>query len=328
MKLNVIDLHGAEETTLDFERDVLQGLLARRKRLPPKYFYDHRGSELFERICGLPEYYPTRTELAILREHAGDMGRAIGRRATLIELGSGASVKTRLLLDQLPEPEAYLPVDISREFLRESSEKLAEDYFNLAVVPVCADYSTFVYSLRVALADRANKVVFFPGSTIGNLERAQATEFLAGCAGLLGSGGRMLVGFDLVKEVRILEAAYNDAQGVTALFNLNLLERINRELGADFDLSAFQHHAYFNLSEQRIEMHLISRREQVVRIAGQSISFGHEETIHTESSHKYTLESFDAMARPAGFRRVREWLDPDRHFCVALLETSESGQVV
>lgn len=325
MKPRVIDLRPVEETVEDFKRDVLHGLLSRPKRIPPKYFYDSRGSELFEKICGLPEYYPTRTEFGILRDHAAVITERIGPGATLIELGSGNSAKARILLDQLPRPLAYVPIDISQSILLESAEKLSREYPDLPIVPIRADYTGVLDSLDGALGDRPNKVIFFPGSTLGNLEPDEALGFLSGCARLLGTGGRMLLGVDLVKEIQVLEAAYNDSQSVTATFNLNLLLRMNRELGSDFHPEHFRHHAYFSPGEQRVEMHLVSRREQTVRLAGRLIPFGRDETIHTESSRKFTRESLDALIVPAGFKRLEDWTDPRGFFQVVLLEVGGSA---
>lgn len=323
MRLRVIDLRQGEETAEDFKQDVLRGLSADPKRIPPKYFYDSRGSELFEKICELPEYYPTRTEMAILRDHSASIARRIGPGATLIELGSGNSAKVRLLLNHLQSPAAYVPIDIAQAILLESAERLSREYPGLAIVPIRADYTGLLNRLHGAIGDRSSKVIFFPGSTLGNLEREEASEFLSGCARFLGPGGRMILGVDRVKDIRILEAAYNDTQGVTANFNLNLLLRMNRELGADFHPEHFRHHAFFNEREQAIEMHLISRREQTVHIAGQPILLGRNERIHTECSRKYTSESLDALITSAGFRRLDEWMDPDQWFCVAVLEVSE-----
>lgn len=324
MIMDPIDLHPRFE---DFRRDVLEGLMSHRKQISPKFLYDRRGSDLFEKICDTPEYYPTRTELTILKKYCSDITSKLGSAVTLIEFGSGASLKTRLVLDRLKEPVAYVPIDISKAFLYQSSEQLSSAYPELMICPVTADYTQSMDSICRALAGYPRKVGFFPGSTIGNLDPKGAREFLTGCAQLLGRGGRLLVGFDLVKSIPVLEAAYNDRGGVTAEFNLNLLERMNRELHARFDLSLFRHHAYFNLSEQRIEMHLVSAAEQMIDVAGVPIHFGEEETIHTESSYKYTLEGFEKLARDCGLEFAQAWQDDDRYFAVVLLEAARIGEI-
>jgi dimethylhistidine N-methyltransferase len=303
-----------------FLSDVLAGLSAPRKTLPCKYFYDERGSALFERICELEEYYPTRTELGILRRHAGAMAEALGPRCLLVEYGSGSSTKTRLLLERLVDPAAYVPVDISREHLLRSATALSAHHPRLPVRPVCADFTQPFALPEVPGALR--RAVFFPGSTIGNFADAEARKLLAQVAEQCGPGGLLLIGVDLRKSRAILEPAYDDAKGVTAEFNLNLLRRINRELGARFDLAAFAHRAVWNAAEGRVEMHLVSRREQVVRIAGRSIRFLRGESIHTESSHKYEIEGFAALAHEAGFEVLRVFTDPARLFSVQLLRTA------
>jgi dimethylhistidine N-methyltransferase len=300
-----------------FLADVLDGLAASPKTLPCKYFYDARGSALFDRICALPEYYPTRTELAILHRHAGAMAAAIGPRAILVEYGSGSSTKTRLLLDQLAKPAAYVPVDISREHLLASAEALAAHYPGLRVIPVCADFTAPFALPEVPGAERV--VGYFPGSTIGNFGPAEARKFLADVAEQCGPGGALLIGVDLQKPRAVLEPAYDDARGVTAEFNRNLLRRANRELGADFDLAAFDHRAFWNAACGRVEMHLVSRRDQVVRVGGRAIPFAKGETIHTENSHKYELAGFAAIAAAAGFEVERVWTDDARLFSVQLL---------
>jgi dimethylhistidine N-methyltransferase len=302
-----------------FLNDVLAGLGAPRKTLPCKYFYDERGSALFERICELEEYYPTRTELGILRRHAAAMAEALGPRCLLVEYGSGSSTKTRLLLERLVDPAAYVPVDISREHLLRSATALSARHPRLPVRPVCADFTQPFALPPVPRALR--RAVFFPGSTIGNFAAAEARKLLAQVAEQCGPGGLLLIGVDLRKSRSILEPAYDDAEGVTAEFNLNLLRRINRELGASFDLAAFAHRALWNAAEGRVEMHLVSRRDQVVRIGGRSIRFSRGESIHTESSHKYEVAGFAALAREAGFEVLRVFTDPARLFSVQLLRT-------
>ncbi|MEQ8822348.1 MAG: L-histidine N(alpha)-methyltransferase [Sumerlaeia bacterium] len=300
-----------------FLAEALDGLSQPRKTLPCKYFYDARGSALFDAITELPEYYPTRTEAAILRASGGEMARAIGPAAHLIEFGSGSSTKTRILLDALIEtghaPAAYTPTDISGEHLAKSAGRLRRDYPGLCVEPVCHDYTN---DLHVPPAHGARrKVVFFPGSTIGNFHPEEAEEFLGRIARLIGKGGGLLIGVDLRKDPAILEAAYDDAQGVTADFNLNLLRRLNAELGADFDLEGgWSHRALFNDEASRIEMHLVSQRRQTVRLGAERIAFAEGETIWTESSYKYTLDRFAAIAGKAGLVRKAVWMDKRRWF--------------
>ena len=313
-----------EPAVTDFRAEVLAGLQASRKWLPPKFFYDERGSALFERITELDEYYPTRTEIAILERHASEMTDLFGDDFTLIEFGSGSSRKVRILLDAADRAAAYMPIDISGDFLRESAQSLADEYPSLRVTAVCADY-THLTRLPSSGA-KGRRVVFFPGSTIGNLEPDEASRFLRDTAGLLAPGDGMLIGVDLVKDHPILDAAYNDAAGVTAEFNLNLLARINRELGADFDLDAFEHLAFFDPDASRIEMHLRSLREQTVHIAGEEILFVTGETIHTENSYKYGEGRFRELVEAAGFTSGRRWTDPREWFSVHWLEVSNSAR--
>jgi dimethylhistidine N-methyltransferase len=309
--------HFHEDRDHAFARDVIGGLTARPKRLSPKYFYDETGSRLFEEITELPEYYPTRCELAILRAHAAEMMALIPADAALVEFGSGSSKKSRLMLDAAPALAAYVPVDISAKWLSAEAVRLRRDYPGLAVLPVAADF-TQAFRLPQALATGA-RAGFFPGSTIGNFEPHQAGVFLQHAARLLGEDAILIVGVDLVKDVATLNAAYNDAAGVTAKFNLNLLARVNRELGADFDLAAFSHQAFYNRERARIEMHLASRIRQRVSICGREIEFGEAETIHTENSYKYTIESFGALTRRAGWAGVAAWTDADGYFLVQAL---------
>jgi len=313
------------ETTGDtFLADVLEGLSRPRKSLPCKYFYDRRGSALFDAICELEEYYPTRTETAILRRHAADMAALAGPGAAVVELGSGSSVKVRLLLDALETPAAYVPVDISREHLLAAAARLAGDYPELTVVPVAADYVQGFPLPPVAAPERT--LAFFPGSTIGNFEPAEAAAFLARLGRRLGQGSRLLIGVDLKKRTDVLEAAYNDAQGVTAAFNLNLLVRINRELGGTFDLAGFTHRAFYDEGRGRIEMHLISRRAQTASVAGRSFRFAAGETIHTENSCKYSLPEFARLAATAGWRAERSWTDEGGLFGVVWLRFGGASQ--
>jgi dimethylhistidine N-methyltransferase len=298
--------------------EVLAGLRARPKSLPPKLFYDERGSELFAMICRTPEYYPTRTEAAIMREHAGAMASMIGPRAMLIEYGSGTADKTRILLDQLDTPVAYVPIDISREHLLESSSEIASDYPGLAVLPVCADYDQPV-DLPSPREPVERRIVYFPGSTIGNFHPDDAVAFLARMARRAGPRGAVLIGVDLKKDPALLNAAYNDTGGVTAAFNLNMLVRLNREIGADFDVERFAHRAFYNEDEGRIEMHLVSEAAQTVTLGRCSIAFTRHESIWTESSYKYSLDGFARLAARAGLRVDRVWTDADTLFSVQYL---------
>jgi L-histidine N-alpha-methyltransferase len=293
--------------------DVIAGLGLPQKALPPKYFYDARGSRLFEAICRLPEYYPTRSELALTRRHLGAIARFAGRGATLVEYGSGEGVKSRLLIAAL-RPSAYVPVDISSDALRGAAARLRRRFPWLAIRPVHGD---FTRPVAIPVARRlARRVVYFPGSTIGNLTPGEARAFLRRTRAQVGPGGAMLVGVDLKKDANLLHAAYNDARGVTAAFNLNLLARINRELGADFRLRRFRHYAFYNAIPGRIEMHLVSQVPQVVTIGRRRFAFAAGESIHTENSYKYSVEEFRALAAEAGFRATRAWLDARGRFAL------------
>ena len=290
-----------------FASDVLSGLSAPRKSLAPKYFYDERGSQLFEAITALKEYYPTRCELAILREHKADIARVFGPKTALIEFGTGSTRKVRIILDAATTVDAYVPVDISAEMLWQEARQLQHDYPRLRVLPVAADF-TQPFRLPSAIVGLA-RAGFFPGSTIGNFEPQDAAAFLRHAGRMLGSRATLVVGVDLVKDANILNAAYDDAAGVTAQFNLNLLARINRELAADFDVDKFSHRAFYNSERRRIEMHLVSGRRQTVNIAGHLIEFAAGETIHTENSYKYTIESFGLLAQSAGWTPIKAWTD-------------------
>jgi L-histidine N-alpha-methyltransferase len=296
-----------------FLEDVVAGLSATPKTLPAKYFYDAAGSVLFERICALPEYYPTRTERGILQQHAASMADALGPRVLLIEPGAGSGEKTQLLLRALQAPAAYVPVDISGEYLEQVAQGWREHFAQLEILPVAADF-TQVFPIPRAAAPVARRVVFFPGSTLGNFEPSAARQLLAGFRKLAGEGGRLLLGVDLQKDMSILERAYDDAAGVTAAFNRNLLVRINRELGGRFDPDSFEHVARYDELRHRIEMHLRSRRDQVVSVAGTTVRFRSGETIHTENSYKYTPESVRALAAAAGWRAQARWLDQNNWF--------------
>jgi dimethylhistidine N-methyltransferase len=301
----------------EFAADVLAGLTAVRKRLSPKYFYDRAGSELFERITELPEYYPTRCDIGILTEHAEDIAALIPARAAMIEFGSGSSAKTRIVLCRAKALIAYVPVDISAEFLRQQADALRREYPTIAMLPVVADFDK-PFRLPAAV-EKLPRVGFFPGSTIGNFEPHEAANLLRNAARILGKGASFIVGVDLVKDTRILQKAYNDSAGVTAQFNLNLLARINRELGGKFDLASFEHHAFYNRERSRIEMHLASLKRQRVRLLGECIDFRAGETIHTENSYKYSVEAFRAMARGAGWSPTAVWTDPKQYFSVHVL---------
>ena len=307
----------AHPETTAFAADVIAGLTAMPKRLPPKYFYDSAGSELFERITSLPEYYPTRCELGILHEHAPDIAALIPPGAALIEFGSGASVKTRVVLGAAKDLAAYVPVDISADFLERQAAALRQEHPGVALLPVAADFSK-PFDLPVAI-EGMPRIGFFPGSTIGNFEPHEAATFLRQAGETLGPGAVFIVGVDLVKDQRVLQKAYNDKQGVTAKFNLNLLTRINRELGANFHPSAFEHHAFYNREKSRIEMHLASMKRQRVRVCGECVDFRAGETIHTENSYKYSVESFGAMARGSGWTSIAVWTDRDKCFSVHAL---------
>lgn len=300
-----------------FREDVVEGLSLPQKSLSPKYFYDAEGSRLFEAITELAEYYPTRTEIGLLRGAAAEIAEQIPPGAALVEFGSGASVKTRILLDAAPQLGAYVPVDISPQALDEAAQAIRRDHPGLTVAPLAEDF-TIALSLPAEIAGRP-VVGFFPGSTIGNFAPAEAKEFLVRARRLLGEGAQFLVGVDLVKPEETLVAAYDDAQGVTAAFNKNLLTRINRELGGDFDLDAFAHRARWNLRESRIEMHLESLRDQEVEVAGQLFHFAAGETLHTENSYKFTVEAISRLAEAAGWRLERRWTSAHPAFAVVLL---------
>ena len=303
----------------DKRSEILDGLRQTQKSIDPKFFYDARGSELFERITGLPEYYPTRTERGILESNAGEMAESCGKNCILIEPGSGSSEKVRLLLDTL-KPAAYVPMDISADFLEQSALLLAEEYPWLQVHAVCADFASLDTMPEELPAGRC--VVFYPGSTLGNMKPGEAVEFLQRLGGWLNGDGGILIGIDLHKSTRTLEAAYNDGQGVTAKFNLNILDHVNTLVNADFDPASFSHRAFYNEEEQRIEMHLVSGKDQVVNLGDTRIGFTRGETIHTENSYKYTREKFRDVAQDAGFEISSSWYDDNNLFAVHYLETA------
>jgi dimethylhistidine N-methyltransferase len=311
----------AVETRGDFAEALIEGLSARNKSIPCRFFYDAAGSELFERITELPEYYPTRTETAILRAHAGDMAALAAPDAVLIEFGSGSSTKTELLLARMRDLYAYVPIDISGAALRDAQTRIAARFPGLNVLHVQGDFARPL-SLAPDIAARP-RLGFFPGSTIGNLTEGEAVKLLANMRGILGDGSRLIIGADLKKDVRRLLAAYDDAAGVTAAFNLNLLHRANRELGADFDVDRFSHAASYDVRHGRIDMHLVSRAEQSVTVLGHRFRFATGERIHTEHSHKYDVDGFQALAQRAGWRPQVVWTDAERLFSVHVLSARQ-----
>jgi L-histidine Nalpha-methyltransferase len=310
----------------DFERDLVAGLSSKPRSVAPKYFYDAVGSALFDRICELPEYYPTRTELGILERHARTIAECIGPHPDIVEFGAGSLAKIRLLLNAFSSrdaPRRYFPIDISAEHLESSAGRLHADYPWLHVQPVVADYMK-EEQLAGLEASSERRVGFFPGSTIGNFDLDEAAAFLRLAARLLRGGG-LLVGVDLIKDPQTLHDAYNDSEGVTAAFNLNLLRRANDELGADFDLRQFAHYAFYEPVKQRVEMHLVSRCAQTVRIGAREFAFEEGESLHTENSHKFTIEGFRALASSAGFDPGLVWTDEARLFSVHWLESPARG---
>ena len=305
----------APPATSELLTDVIAGLSSDPPALPCKYFYDERGGALFQKICELPEYYVTRTELDILSRHHAEIASQIGPDVELIGLGTGAGTKTQILIKALEKPAAYIPVDISEKQLRKSTARFQKIFPNLEILPVCADYLQPVV-LPAPRHKAARNVVYFPGSTIGNFEPNEALEFLRRIANVSGRGGGLLIGVDLQKDQNVIEAAYNDQAGVTAEFNLNLLAHINRETGANFDLSRWQHRASYNFEAGRIEMYLISTTDQTVRIQDRQFHFHAGEKILTEHSYKHTREGFIALARKAGFDFAKLWTDDARLFGV------------
>jgi dimethylhistidine N-methyltransferase len=309
-----------DERTSAFAGAVIDDLSQHPKRLSPKYFYDAAGSELFEQITLLPEYYPTRTELSILRDRGGAISAIVPKGSALVEFGAGATTKVRLLLQECAFG-AYVPVDISGDFLKAQADVLRQDFPGLGVYPVTADITT-PFALPEQIAGMP-KVGFFPGSTLGNFEPHEACAFLRSARNILGQDAQMVIGVDLEKDERVLYEAYNDKAGVTARFNLNVLHRINRELGGNFDTGAFTHRAIYNRDHHRIEMHLISRKAQTVRVLGRSFSFRTGESIHTENSYKYSLDRFTALARGSGWTPRASWTDNAGMFSVHALAASE-----
>jgi L-histidine N-alpha-methyltransferase len=309
----------AQQIVPDDELDALiDGLRQPEKMISPKYFYDERGSQLFDEITRLPEYYPTETELGIMRENIEEIASLVGKQASLIEFGSGSSLKTRVLLEHLDELAAYVPVDISEDHLLESARQIRGEFPDLDVLPVVADF-THAFQLPTPKVMPVRNIIYFPGSTIGNFTNEAARELLQVMYEEAGAGGALLIGVDLQKDPAIIERAYNDSAGITAEFNRNMLRHLNREFGADFDLDAFVHSAEYNEGEGRIEIRLVSQQDQEFSLGHESFSIARDEAILTEYSHKYTLEGFAAMGEAAGFRVERVWMDAGRLFSVQYL---------
>lgn len=321
-EVRLLDLHPDGN---DFRCDVLTGLRQPQKSIPPKYFYDERGSSLFEAITDLDEYYLTRAELAIMDAHLPEMARAVGPDVSVVEFGAGSGLKTRLLLEALDAPAAYVPVDISREFLLDSSTAIALRFPEVEVLPVCADF-TRPFRLPDPVREPARQLVYFPGSTIGNFENGEARQLLEVMRDVASASGALLIGVDLRKDPEVIEMAYNDADGVTAEFNLNVLHRMNRELGANFNLERFRHQAKWNDQAGHVEMHLVSLEHQVVQVAGEEVGFRAGETLLTEYSHKYDLDEFAELAAAAGFAVEEVWTDPEANFSVQLLAALSAGR--
>jgi dimethylhistidine N-methyltransferase len=288
------------------------GFRRRQKRIPCRFLYDQRGSELFDQICELDEYYPTRTETAILEANAAAIAKCVGAKASLVELGSGSSVKTRILLDALKDLACYAPIDVSREHLGATAKQLADDYPKLRIEAICADYSDDFPLPKHGVRN----VAFFPGSTIGNLDRADALALLKSWRARIGKGGLMIIGIDLKKDAAVLEAAYDDSDGVTEAFIRNVLTRANSELGADFDVAAYDYEARWEPGPGRVEMHLRSSKDQVVEIGGETVLLKAGERIHIENSHKYSIEEAQALGAAAGFTALECFTDPARKFSV------------
>lgn len=307
------------ETISAFEEEVLEGLTKNQKSIPSKFFYDERGSELFEQICDLEEYYLTSSEIEILENYADEISRLIGLNSLIIEFGSGSSTKTRLLLKELDDIAGYVPVDISRDFLMEEAKKLEEEFPGLTISPVAADYTK---PFRIHSNGHVEKrVIFFPGSTIGNFTPGRAKEFLVQSADLLQTGGGLLIGVDLKKDPELLNRAYNDSKGITAEFNKNLLKRMNRELNATFDLDQFKHRAFYNEEESRVEMYLMSLKNQVVTVSDVQIEFRKGEMIHTENSYKYSAKDFEKLISDT-YDLKKTWYDSNNLFSVHYFEKS------
>jgi L-histidine N-alpha-methyltransferase len=317
----LIDVFDLEPEAADEEHEILLGLGQSQKQISPKFFYDETGSRLFDEICKQPEYYPTRTEIGIMDRHIDEIAELVGEQASIIEFGAGSAIKTRTLLANIDSIAAYVPVDISRNHLAQSAGRLAEDFPETEVLPVCADF-TQPFDLPEPRVPPKRNIVFFPGSTIGNFSRSEALELMRVMRTEAGDNGALLIGVDLEKPKDILESAYNDAAGVTADFNLNLLQRLNREHEANFNVEEFQHHAVYDEQHSRIEMRLISLTKQEVKVSGEEFEFEKGEYIVTEHSHKYSVESFAEIAADAGFTQQAVWTDPDDLFSIQYLSAS------
>ncbi|HEX9746647.1 MAG TPA: L-histidine N(alpha)-methyltransferase [bacterium] len=311
-------LYDMEPVRTDVRQDIIEGLSSPRKFIPSKYFYDKRGSELFEQITMLDEYYVTRTELSIMREHIVDIAKSIGPECTLFEFGSGSGIKTHMLLSHMEDPVAFIPIEIEKTILVKSSEKIAESFPNLEVMPVCADFWMNIELPRSKRAPRS-KMGYFPGSTLGNFTSKGSLQFLKKAASMCNHRGGLLVGIDLQKDQDVLEAAYNDSKGVTAAFNLNLIRRINYEFRVDIPEEAFEHYAYYNEEWERIEMHLISKGDLDVDLNGHHVHFSEGEHVLTEYSHKYNPKLFEETASEAGFDVEKYWVDEKKYFCIHML---------
>jgi dimethylhistidine N-methyltransferase len=307
----------------DFLSEVQAGLVSSPKTLPCKYFYDEQGSDLFQQICALPEYYPTRTEIGLLNDCAAEIASHVGANCRLIEYGTGSSEKMRIVLNALDQPEDFIAVDISGEHLRHVTESLAQDLPNINVHAICADFTKSFELPKAANASGGKAVAFFPGSSIGNFNHAQAIDFLSNLARTIGAGGGLVIGVDLKKDEKILNTAYDDSAGVTAAFNKNVLAHINRELQGSFDLESFNHLAFYNSDLGRIEMHLVSNRDQTVIIGEKTFQFQQGERIHTENSYKYHVTEFQELAAKAGFNVVDVWTDTDQLFSVHYFEAAQ-----
>ena len=314
-KKTLKDFHDFELNSSDFLAAVVEGLSSPQKVLPSKFFYDKVGSKLFDDICELDEYYPTRSELAIFETYKHEIADQVGERVHLVEFGSGSSIKVRTLMEALKSPLGYLPIDISREHLIQSAEGFSKRFPHISLTAICADYTS---EFDLPVLTEGHYVGFYPGSTIGNFTPTEAVKFLRNTKKTLGPCG-FLIGVDLVKDHQVLNAAYDDALGVTAAFNKNILARCNRELGTLFNLNAFNHSAFFNALENRVEMHLTSTINQTIQVRDHTFRFKKDETIHTENSYKYTLDGFSDLAKSAGFKPIQSWTDPNKYFSVHYL---------
>jgi dimethylhistidine N-methyltransferase len=323
---NAISIKGFKEFLLTdnkpgldrFYSEVIAGLLKPQKELPSKYFYDKTGSLLFDQICTLDDYYIPRVEIAIMKSYIKEITQILGPHVSLTEYGSGSSVKTRILLDNLIDPACYVPIDISREQLINSANEIGSSYHNLEVLPVCADYTANL-EMPLPKVKSYRPVVYFPGSTIGNFDPLPAKHFLEHVSSIFGKDGGLLIGFDLKKDPNILHRAYNDAKGITAAFNYNLLHRINKELDGDFQIDNYKHYAFYNPERSRVEMHLLSLNDQVVHLGKKNIPIHEGESIWTESSYKFTIGEFAGLAATAGLKSERVWTDENEWFCLMFL---------